>query len=400
VTHLLILIALCLGLISLGILEYRLHLWNLAQIPVRIHVNGTRGKSSVTRLIAAGLRAHGIKVFAKTTGSQARVITDTGSEYPVYRPSSPNIIEQLRIVAFAAQNNATALVIECMALQPVLQSLAELSLIRATHGVITNARPDHLDVMGPGERDVALALLGTTPKNARLYTAERDYLTEFSQACHDRHSELLALDQAILASLTDQELADFSYLEHRENVALALQVCRDLGVPRNVALAGMQRVTPDIGAMTEYHVNFFGRQLYFVNGFAANDPESSARIWHMAWERYASTKRKIMIINTRLDRPDRSLQLGEVLPDWQPADKYLIIGSGGFILIKAAIKSGVEPARFIDAEGYSAEAIFELILEVAGKSALVMGIGNIKGEGLALIKWFKNRADIETIAEA
>ena len=33
-----------------------------------IHVNGTRGKSTVSRLIEAGLRAGGLRVFCKTTG--------------------------------------------------------------------------------------------------------------------------------------------------------------------------------------------------------------------------------------------------------------------------------------------------------------------------------------------
>ena len=36
-----------------GILEYQFHLRSLSTIPLRIHVNGTRGKSSVTRLVAA-----------------------------------------------------------------------------------------------------------------------------------------------------------------------------------------------------------------------------------------------------------------------------------------------------------------------------------------------------------
>ena len=52
--------ALCIA----GILEFQYHLRSLDTIPLRIHVNGTRGKSSVTRLVAAGpvsythLRAH------------------------------------------------------------------------------------------------------------------------------------------------------------------------------------------------------------------------------------------------------------------------------------------------------------------------------------------------------
>ncbi len=61
-----------------GIVEYRVHLSNLHAVPIRIHVNGTRGKSSVARLIAAGLRAGGICTVAKTTGSAARYIHPAG----------------------------------------------------------------------------------------------------------------------------------------------------------------------------------------------------------------------------------------------------------------------------------------------------------------------------------
>ena len=44
-------------LVGFWIHEYWRHQRNVKAIPIRIHVNGTRGKSSVTRLIAAGLRA-------------------------------------------------------------------------------------------------------------------------------------------------------------------------------------------------------------------------------------------------------------------------------------------------------------------------------------------------------
>jgi len=161
------------------LLEYVFHIKNLKSIPVRIHVNGTRGKSSITRLIAAALREADFKVVAKTTGTIPRLITDQGVELPVYRlADQPNIIEQLKIVSFAAKNKANVLVMECMALNPELQSITELNMIKSTHGVIINTRADHLDVMGPTERDVTLALLGTTPKNAKLFTSERNYMQE------------------------------------------------------------------------------------------------------------------------------------------------------------------------------------------------------------------------------
>ena len=46
----------CVALLVLGVREQRRHDRNLDAVPVRVLVNGTRGKSSVTRLIAGALR--------------------------------------------------------------------------------------------------------------------------------------------------------------------------------------------------------------------------------------------------------------------------------------------------------------------------------------------------------
>ncbi|MBU1240586.1 poly-gamma-glutamate synthase PgsB [Myxococcota bacterium] len=381
-------------LVLLGVIEYAAHVHYLKKIPIRIHVNGTRGKSSVTRLIAAALREGGIKAFAKTTGTLPRVITDKAVEYPVFRPIGANIIEQLRIVAFVSKNGAEALVIECMALQPHLQSLTELRMIRSTHGVITNARPDHLDVMGPDEQDVALALLGSTPRNSRLYTAERDYVDLFDMACKDRGTTMELVTDEEVGEVSDEDMTGFAYVEHKENVALALRVCADCGVDRAVALAGMHKVKPDNGAMLEYELDYFGRRLLFINGFAANDPESSKIIWDLAKERHPSLDNCIMILNMRNDRPDRSRQIGEAIPSWTRASKYIVIGSGTHVLIERAVGGGIEPNLFINGEGLDVDGIFETILDHAMQSVLIVGIGNIKNEGLDLVRYFRNRSKI------
>ena len=103
--------ALCICLVATGVIENLLHQRRLGRIPVRIHVNGTRGKSSTTRLIAAGLRAGGLRVIAKTTGAAARLITEDGSELPIARSSGrANISEQMRIIRLAAQRRADAVI--------------------------------------------------------------------------------------------------------------------------------------------------------------------------------------------------------------------------------------------------------------------------------------------------
>src|ERR1700676_1584388 len=115
---------------------------HIARVPIRIHVAGTRGKSTTTRLIAAILRAEGLSVYAKTTGSEPRVLLPDGSEVAVRRFGTPSIREQGRLMAQAARASAEAVVVECMAIRPEMLWASETLFIRATTLVVTNARPD------------------------------------------------------------------------------------------------------------------------------------------------------------------------------------------------------------------------------------------------------------------
>jgi poly-gamma-glutamate synthase PgsB/CapB len=373
--------------------EYAQHVRNLRRIPVRIHVNGTRGKSSVTRLLTAALNSAGVRTFGKTTGTLPRMLFPDGREYPVYRPGGrANVLEQLRIVALARQYNADAMVIECMALQPKLQWLSEDKLVQATHGVVTNAREDHLDVMGPGERDVALALAGMTPRGHKLFTADRRHVNVFAESCADRKSTLVATTPADVAKITEADMSGFSYHEHEENVALVLSICQDLGLPRQKAVEGMWTVSPDEGALKSFEVDFFGRHLNFINGFAANDPESTLRIWQMSLDLYPDVERRIAVFNTRVDRPQRSQQLAEAYATWPKADYVVIMGSGTYIFAREAAKRGVDGMTFVHLEGADAASVFESLVGLSGKSSVICGMANIAGVGLELVHYFENRS--------
>lgn len=392
IDHWIILTTTFVFLISFYIFEFWRHKRNLEKIPIRIHVNGTRGKSSVARLIAAGLNAGGIKTCAKTTGALPRMIMPDGREYPVFRPGRVNVAEQLRIVGVAAAQKVKALVVECMALQPFLQWLTEGKMIRATHGVITNVRADHLDVMGPTERDVALALCGMVPTAGRVFTTESKQLAVIKSVCADRKSTVTAVDRDAIKAVSEQELTGFRYLEHPENVALALAVCADLGVDRQTALEGMQKAAPDPGALREFEIDFFGRKLFFLNGFAANDPQSTETIWNIAWHRFPDVGRRIALINCRLDRPDRSIQLGQACARWRRPDTVVLMGTGTYLFAKAAVDAGLEYGRIHYADDLMVEEIFEIIVELAGHSAVVVGMGNIGGQGLEMVRHFANRS--------
>ncbi len=78
--------------------------------------------------------------------------------------------------------------------------------------MITNTRPDHLDVMGPEEKDVALALAGSIPVKAKLFTAENKYLSIFKDAAGDRQTQLVHVAQEAVDSVKDEEMAHFPYV--------------------------------------------------------------------------------------------------------------------------------------------------------------------------------------------
>lgn len=398
-TGLLLLVAAALGLMAFLVFESVQHRRALAKIPVRIHVNGTRGKSSVTRLIASGLRAGGVKVCAKTTGTLPRMIFPDGAEFPVFRPSRANVLEQLRIVRMASELDAEVLVLECMALQPMLQVLSEERMVMATHGVITNARPDHLDVMGPGDVDVAQALCGMTPVDGKLFTAEEKHLRVLRAAAEDRNSELIAVSSSDVAKVDDESLSPFSYVEHAENVALALKICEDLGVDKKTALKGMWEASPDPGVLTESRVSFFGRDMVFVNAFAANDPDSTEKIWRQMIKSHPEVDQRIVLVNCRADRGDRSRQLGQACVEWDDVDRYILIGTGTYLFARAAVAQGLDPGRIVYAEDRRIEEIFETVVECVTSSALIFGVANIGGQGLDLVRYFKNRSHVQVSVE-
>lgn len=322
-TPLFVLGALALALCIAGILEYQFHMRSLAAIPLRIHVNGTRGKSSVTRLVAAGLREAGIRTFAKTTGTAPRVIDADGKDRIIHRLRLPSIGEQTRLLSYFAGEKPEAVVMECMAVQPQYQWIAEHQMVQAQIGVITNVRPDHLEEMGPTEEDVAYSLCNTVPINGTFITGEDQKPEILEKVAHANGSEFIQSDET---TITREELDKFTYMEHPANVAVALDVCGKVGVDRDVALSGMQKVQPDLGALIAWNLEKAEKRIQFVNGMAANDPVSTLQIWKFVIDRYPAEGGTCIFFNSRDDRPVRTRQMIELTLEEIKPDHFIVRG--------------------------------------------------------------------------
>ena len=373
------LICIIIILLILGIIESRLHINAINKIPIRIHVNGTRGKSSVVRLIAAGLREGGLKTFAKTTGTIPRIINDKGKDLELHRLRSATIGEQIKLIRFFGKKSPDALVMECMAVNPQYQWISEHKIVKSTLGVITNVRRDHVDEMGSTIEDIAYSLSNTIPFNSKVLTSEKLSLKYLKNIANQRNSKIInSTDYNVDSDYMDK----MPYLEHKENVNLALAVCEQVGIKRKKALDGMLKTKPDPGALLIWNLENNNK---FISAFAANDPDSTFKVWELI---KSKEKNKIcFFLNSRDDRRYRTNQLIDLVLNRINPDLFIIRADNVEARIakhgnKTKIKNFTMKSNQNDVINY--------ILEL--NQYTIVGIGNIVGWGedfISRLKKFK-----------
>lgn len=374
-------------LVALGVAERFFHLRRLARVPTRIHVNGSRGKSSVTRLIAAALREAGIPTLAKTTGSLPQFIFPDGRECPIERAGEPSIREQISAVRLAAQLKVQALVIECMAVHPFLQWVCEHQILRSSCGVMTAIRPDHLEVYGPTEADVVQALRATVPQRATFILGDRRFTSEF-EAVASKRKTFLRLPDDSDPPISNNDLKSFLYIEHAENVALALAVCRFLQLDVVKSLEAMKRILPEPGSLQLLPATRGGVAATLVSGFAANDPISSRAIWEFSLEKFPDAPTRVVVMNCRADRVQRSRDLATAIADWRGVDVCVIVGQGGEVFEKRLRRYPYAPPC-VNLCHKPLSTVVQEILTRSRPQGVVVGVGNIAGMGMDLVRWFQ-----------
>jgi poly-gamma-glutamate synthase PgsB/CapB len=285
--------------------------------------------------------------------------------------------EQIGVVSRAVRYRPDALVVECMAVQPRLQEVLQTKLVRATIGVLSNVRPDHLDEMGPTLDDVARSLSRSMPRGGVCVTAERDRLPLLRAEAARRDCRLIVVDSE---SVSDAELAGFEWLTFKDNVAIALAVAALLGVDRMAALRGMWAAPPDPGALTVTRYRHRGGQLRFANIFAANDPESTLLNVAELTRRGLIGTPSYGVVNCRRDRLERNAQMGALVPD---------LGIEGVFLIGEATRSARRaiplgwPGTVVEL-GDGPEVAGQILGHLPRYASLV-AVGNIHGAGTRLV---------------
>ncbi len=370
-------------LLFLGVSEKKRNEANLAKIPLRINVNGVRGKSTITRLITSVLAEAGYESIGKTTGTAPRMIfNQEKEEHEIKRyPKGVTISEQLDVIDYAAGKEVDALVCECMAVDPEYQRIYQEEMIQANIGVIVNVLEDHMDVMGPTLDEVALAFTSSIPYNGTLVIQDNEYREYFTDIAKKRNTKVFVADESLIP---DDYLDSFDFKVFPNNVAISLAVAEALDIDREIALKGMLKANPDPGALRAIKVIQGSRSFTFVNGFAVNDPDSAFEVMEEIFQDYGEDC--LILFNGRSDRIDRSQQFArDFFPKLDRSYDLLVIGEDldSFELEKDTFKA---MQRFTNMENQSGGDVFKHLLHnYDGK--VIIALGNIHGHGYELLDY-------------
>jgi len=347
-------------------------------IPLRIHVNGSRGKSSIVRYIVAGLRAGGKRTLGKITGVRPTLLLPDGTAEELRRRGPANIREQISVLRQAKAFNCHALVLECMSIAAPLQQI-EGVLLRPHVSVLTNILDDHLEELGESDATRVEAYCSSLPANSIIVTTDNAHIKEIQQAANQRGSSVLLPPESIRGELP----ASVSPIE-REHIRLAVAVCKKCGVEESQAIEGiLGEITNDISLA--YSLPVKQNTVDFVNGFAVNDITSAALFLEIWKNKLNIRDNLIILLNTRADRPKRSDQFARWCSERNDVHSVVVTGTHAPYTRRKLLSNGMKPERVRTWSDDDVRNPLEAFGMMVKDEATVFGFGNIAGDGFRIL---------------
>ena len=370
------------------------------KIQWRIHVNGIRGKSTVTRYVTAVFREAGYHTFGKTTGSAARILRPDGQDYDFGRKGYPNVNEQVKIVKDFSRQKAEVAVLECMAVNPVYAKWLEDKVMRSHVGIITNVRYDHPEYLGETLEEIAESLSNTIPSNGILITAETDpkLLKILEKNAKSKNSTIRVASKE---TVDIADLGGFAHFAIEDNIAIGYEIAKILKLPKDKALKAMQKAVADPGAFSVQFVPFHGCQIAWANLFAVNDRESFVELSEKLFKQYPEYQR-VVILNNRHDRPTRVEFFANLANDlnFNP-----VVTFGDYEQVVNEVFNH-EPTRVLNlgnSSKFKSASAVDLLAQIVSKSnsekILLIGTVNIHTpQAETMLHYFEGQPELEAAA--
>ena len=316
----------------------------------RVLVTGSRGKSSIVRLLHAAMNAAGLSTYARITGVVPRELGPQNIK-TISRSAAPHV-EEMRWWLGQLPASAQGIVLENSAITPELQDLAGRWL-QPDISIVSNTYADHQEAWGPGDAHAASVLVAGIPRGGRVVVpadAKSDGL-------------LMELLEKRDASIIFAKPIPEAGADHRAaNIGLAIATIQNLGLEKELALQAMLALPRD---SYDFHVAQHGGA-ELAMAFSVNDIASTRAVFSSLDWSEADTR---LIYNHRHDRPERVKSFVTWLSHshWQ---EVLIVGD--------------KPRMRLDFGRYMKIKNTESLLNLFQPGDKVFGCGNIAGLPLAL----------------
>ncbi len=336
-------------LLALGLYEAISHARHINAIPIRILVNGTRGKTTVTRQLHSALSSK-MSVLSKTTGSQALLLYPDSSEHPINRRFGYHLIrEQYKFFALACSLKVDAVVVECCAVSPESQLIMAQKLVKPTCSIITNARIDHVDQMGTTVKSTAGVLKLSVPRGQKFYTSDPFFASD---------------SQAVVVAGGNEDL-----------VGKVLE--EELGIKE----FSLDAFLPDLGLVGPFSIG----EMIIVNAFAANDKQSATEVLN----KYVGQDYTILY-NNRADREFRVPYFASIFKSYN-VKHVIVLGEH----VNKCVRFFSKHVPCAEVFGFSDTNDSLISMLSAKKCKVIIGMGNIKGAGTALIEYCMTETSME-----
>jgi hypothetical protein len=272
----------------------------------RVLVTGSRGKSSLVRLIHAACRASEIRAYGRITGVLPRQLGPKGESLILRRAGSH--VAEMPWWLKRLPKEADAIILENSAISPELQHLAA-KWLKPGLVVLSNVLPDHQQAWGDGKGDAARTLVRGVPPQSRVVLPVGEMadlvLLELLQK---RGCRIIPAEPAAGSEPCGHQAV---------NQGLALAACKQMGLDPAICREAMAGIAPDLA---DFRVLRIGKASLAL-GFSANDPASTWALFDsLGWDMPETT----LLYNHRVDRLDRLRAFGGLLR--HPWQEVLIIG--------------------------------------------------------------------------
>ena len=368
-------------LLIFGIIEKRHFREKIDQIPLRIQVNGTRGKSTLVRMIVDLFSQAGYSVAAKITGEMPEFFSGE-THWQKWKRHSPARIKEIKqFVEKVAAQNPQCLVVENMALQAEYQDMIKKEMLRPQLTILTNIRLDHQELMGENTNQIARTLSFSVPANGTLIVQQCDL--EKLQRGKFKKEE----DTPVRIEFFSQD-KDQSRFPFEENFEILEIFSKIYNIPEPALKSTFQRwknfLRPNKFVQK---VNFNGRLKTFVNLFSCNDPDSAKLMINYLIDEKVVTTPFSVLLTCRADRPLRTIAFIEWLKRSNDWNTLAICGSIPRLKVSSLLKM-----KF----NYQQEIVRSLRIQPAKmipnlflKNDVIIGMGNFVKTGEKILKYLE-----------